>query len=179
MSAVREEWRDRQVQDAVDVAVSAARGSGRSGSRLVADARAADGYLGVVTLPPVPLSPVPLSPVSRWALIVLVTPVGGVPIPMTLHTVIPSDRTEYFAQGAGWWPQPGMPHWCWAVGRLGEAPETVHVRAETVHVRARVGEQVSAVEISPDGWFAHLATQPYPSSAVEVEVSERGGWRGL
>lgn len=162
MSAVREEWPDQQVQDAVDVAVSAARGSGRSGSRLVADARAADGYLGVVTL----------SPVSHWALVVLVTPVAGVPTPMTLHTVIPIDRTEYFAQGAGWWPQPGMPHWCWAVGRLGEAPETVHVRA-------RVGEQVSAVEISPDGWFAHLATQPYPSAAVEVEVRERGGWRGL
>lgn len=162
MSAVREEWPDQQVQDAVDVAVSAARGSGRSGGRLVADARAAGGYLGVVTL----------SPVSRWALVVLVTPVAGVPTPMTLHTVIPIDRTEYFAQGAGWWPQPGMPHWCWAVGRLGEAPETVHVRA-------RVGEQVSAVEISPDGWFAHLATQPYPSAAVEVEVRERGGWRGL
>lgn len=172
MSAVREEWPDQQVQDAVDVAVSAARGSGRSGGRLIAHARAAGGYLGVVTLSPVSWSPVSWSPVSRWALVVLVTPVAGVPTPMTLHTVIPIDRTEYFAQGAGWWPQPGMPHWCWAVGRLGDAPETGHARA-------RVGEQVSAVEISPDGWFAHLATQPYPSAAVEVEVSERGGWRGL
>lgn len=156
---MRQRWNDRQVQNALDLAVESFAGR-RTPSELL-EVRRDDAYLGLVPLE---------GAASSWALVAMITPRGGRPTPHELLSVVRVDRDNYFAEGAAWWPEPGSPHWAWAVGR---APKGA------IEVMATYTGVSKVLPISEAGWFGHITPLHEQGDRIAVSVRDGTGLRGL
>lgn len=147
-------WEELHIEAGLGLAERLARDATLRDPRLLVHARHKGAFLGVISMT--------LS--SPWALVVVVAEVRDSLLPITLNTVIPTNRPEYVARGAAWWPTEG-PRWLWVVGRLQQSSEK---RAPRVRVASR------DIPVGAGGWFAYIQ----PGLPGQDMLRRRGVRRG-